>query len=71
MKNQKKVQNESLTIFWGFILIILGAIGVIQIGLLEGLTQFIIYGGILFFIGIVILSIVIFVYKDSTQSLSR
>jgi len=47
-------------------LIVLGAIGIIQIGLLEGLTQFIIYGGILFSIGIVIIGIVMILYKNNS-----
>lgn len=70
MKNQQKVQNKSLAIFWGFILIIIGAIGIIQIGLLEGLRQFIFYGVILFFIGVVILSLVIFFDKKTLKKKS-
>jgi len=65
LKNQEKVQNESLAIFWGFIIIILGAIGIIQIGLLDSLTQFIIYGVILFSLGIIIFCFVIIFDKKN------
>ncbi|TXT53875.1 MAG: hypothetical protein BAJALOKI2v1_850001, partial [Promethearchaeota archaeon] len=41
MENNKNINKKSLTIFWAYILIIMGAIGIIQIGILENLIQFI------------------------------
>ncbi|TXT53660.1 MAG: hypothetical protein BAJALOKI2v1_890015 [Promethearchaeota archaeon] len=37
----------------------MGAIGIIQIGILENLIQFIFYGGIIFTLGIIILIVLL------------
>lgn len=59
MDNNKNINKKSLTIFWAYILIIMGTIGIIQIGILENLIQFIFYGGIIFTLGILILIVLL------------
>lgn len=49
------VKNQDVLLLWGFIFFTLGAIGLIQIGILEGVSELIIYAILLLFIGIIIL----------------
>jgi hypothetical protein len=54
--NNKKMNIEDFLMLWGFIFFIFGAIGTIQIGFLDGINIFILYGSLLMIIGIIILS---------------
>ena len=55
MENSDQMNNENLTMLWGFIFFFLGAYSIVQIGLFEGLDLFLIIGVITFLIGIIIL----------------
>jgi hypothetical protein len=54
-KNEEKVKNVDLFMMWGFIFFVLGALGVIQMGFLEGHSNYVLSGLLLILIGIVIL----------------
>ena len=66
MENNKKMNNENLIMLWGFIFFIVGALGMVQIGLLEGLDDFQIIGAIPFIIGIIILLCMAFIDKKKS-----
>lgn len=55
MSDNEKMSNLDLIMLWGFILFVLGAIGAINIGILEGITIFIIFGGLIMIIGVIFL----------------
>lgn len=58
MENNNKKEKMDIELFlmlWGFILFIFGAIGAIQIGFLDGLSLFILYGSLLMSIGLIFL----------------
>ncbi|MFX1329392.1 MAG: hypothetical protein ACFE91_14780 [Promethearchaeota archaeon] len=55
MNNNEKMRIEDLIMFCGFIFLIMGAIGIVYIGLLEGLNNIIIIGIIILIVGIIIL----------------
>ena len=55
MNSNEKMSIEELVMFWGFIFLIMGAIGIVNIGLLEGLNNILIIGIIILIVGIVIL----------------
>ena len=49
--NDKRKKLVGFIIFWGFIIFIFGAIGIFQIGILDGLSNFIFIGFLIFLIG--------------------
>ena len=55
MVENEQMSNLNFIMLWGFILFVLGAIGAIQIGILEGLIVIIISGGLLMIIGVMFL----------------
>ena len=55
MVENEQMSNLNFIMLWGFILFVLGAIGAIQIGILEGLIVIIIFGGLLMIIGVMFL----------------
>lgn len=59
MRNTNKVKFEEMLILWGCIIFVLGALGAIQIGLLEGLSDLILPSLFLLILGILILFVVI------------
>jgi len=63
MKNTTNIKFEEMLILWGFIFFVLGALGVIQIGLLEGLSELILLSLFLLILGILILLVVVIVDK--------
>ncbi|MFX1566915.1 MAG: hypothetical protein ACFFCV_00950 [Promethearchaeota archaeon] len=67
MENNEKMSNENLIILWGFILTIIGGLGMVQIGLLEGLDDFLIIGSIPFIIGIIILVCIAIIDKKKNK----
>lgn len=54
-KSSKRLKVEDYVMMWGFIFFSLGAIGLIQIGLLEGLQAILIASLFIFILGIAIL----------------
>ncbi|MFW9902227.1 MAG: hypothetical protein ACFFDY_13255 [Candidatus Thorarchaeota archaeon] len=67
MEDNEKMSNENLIMLWGFIFLIMGALGMVQIGLLDGLNDFLIIGSIPFIIGIIILVSIAFIDKKKNQ----
>lgn len=67
MNNNEKMSNEDLIMFWGFIFLIMGAIGVVNIGFLEGLNNILIVGIIILIIGIAILVSIAFISKRKSK----
>lgn len=67
MEDNKKMSNENLIMLWGFIFLIMGALGIVQIGLLDGLDDFLIIGLIPFMIGIIILVSMAFIDKKKNK----
>lgn len=57
LETKKKITLFDFLIFWGFILFNLGALGLIQIAILEGESLFFLISGFTFLIGIIILII--------------
>lgn len=55
MVDNEQISNLDFIMLWGFILFVLGAIGAIQIGILEGINVFNIFGGLLMIIGVIFL----------------
>ena len=58
MESNNKNENldfEPFLMLWGFILFIFGVIGTIQIGILDGLNIFILYGSLMMIIGLIFL----------------
>jgi hypothetical protein len=55
MEENLKVKLDDFLILWGFILSIFGFIGIVQLGIMDGLVGFIPAGLILLAIGILIL----------------
>jgi len=67
MEDNEKMSNENLIMLWGFIFLIMGALGMVQIGLLDGLDDFLIIGSIPFIIGIIILVSIAFIDKKKNH----
>ena len=67
MENNEKMSNQNLIMLWGFIFFIVGALGIVQIGLLEGLDDFLIIGSITFLVGIVILASIAIIDKKNAN----
>jgi len=67
MEDNEKMSNENLIMLWGFIFLIMGALGMVQIGLLDGLDDFLIIGSIPFIIGIIILVSIVFIDKKKNH----
>ena len=67
MENNEKMSNQNLIMLWGFIFFIVGALGIVQIGLLEGLDDFLIIGSITFLVGIVILACIAIIDKKNAN----
>lgn len=65
--NNKKMKLEDFIMLWGFIFFIFGAIGMVQIGILDGLNSFIFIGFLIFLIGLSIL-IVIAIYDKKEKN---
>jgi len=63
MKDEEKVKNVDLFMMWGFTFFVLGALGVIQMGFLEGHSNYILSGLLLILIGIVILASIAIIDK--------
>ncbi|MFX0156168.1 MAG: hypothetical protein ACFE9Q_16730 [Candidatus Hodarchaeota archaeon] len=63
MENSEEMNNENLIMLWGFIFFFLGAFSIVQIGLFEGLDDFLIIGTVSFLIGIIILIYIAFIDK--------
>jgi hypothetical protein len=61
------VKNKDILMLWGFILFSLGALGLIQIGILEGLSEMIIYAILCLFIGIFILLAIVIMDKIKSK----
>ena len=59
MRNTNKIKFEEMLVLWGFIIFVLGALGIIQIGLLEGLSDLIPLSLFLLILGVLILFFVI------------
>ena len=55
MTNNKKMKIEDFVMLWGFIFFALGAIGLIQIGLLESLSDIVIASLFVFIIGLILI----------------
>jgi len=55
MIENKRMSNNDFLMLWGFILFVLGAIGAIQIGILEGINAFLIFGGLIMITGVILL----------------
>jgi len=55
MKNKEKIKSIDIFMMWGFIFFVLGALGVIQMGFLEGHSGYVLSGLLLILIGIIIL----------------
>lgn len=55
MVKNDRISRLDFIMLWGFILFVLGAIGAIQIGILEGISVFIVFGGSLMIIGVIML----------------
>jgi len=56
--NNKKMKLEDFIMLWGFMIFIFGAIGMVQIGILDGLSGFIFIGLLIFLIGLSILILI-------------
>lgn len=67
MISEKKWSNENILVLWGFIFIVMGILGVLQMGLLEGLSNFFAFGSILLIIGFILLFIVILFDKSKSK----
>ena len=67
MENNEKMSNDNLIMLWGFIFFIIGALSIVQIGLLEGLNDFLIIGLITFLIGIILLVFTAFIDKKKNK----
>ncbi|MFX1296062.1 MAG: hypothetical protein ACFFD2_14585 [Promethearchaeota archaeon] len=67
MNNNEKMSNEDLIMFWGFIFLIMGAIGIVNVGFLEGLSNTLIVGIIILIIGIAILVSIAFINKRKSK----
>jgi len=63
-----KVKNQNVLMLWGFILFALGALGLIQIGILEGVSELIIYATLFLFIGLFILIVLVIMDKKKTNN---
>ena len=63
MVENEQMSNLNFIMLWGFILFVLGAIGAIQIGILEGLIVIIISGGLLMIIGVMFLCYIAIIDK--------
>ena len=50
MKDEEKVKNVDLFMMWGFTFFVLGALGVIQMGFLEGRSNYVLSGLLLILI---------------------
>ncbi|MFX1556463.1 MAG: hypothetical protein ACFFC9_04350 [Promethearchaeota archaeon] len=61
------VKNQDVLMLWGFIFFTLGALGLIQIGILEGVSELIIYAVLLLFIGIIILLALVLIDKKKSN----
>ena len=61
----KKMKLDDFIMFWGFIIFIFGAIGIVLIGILEGLSSFIFISILIFLIGLLILMLIAFYDKKS------
>ena len=55
MEENSKLKLDDFLMFWGFILFIFGLLGIVQLGLMDGLIGFIPVGLILLIIGTLIL----------------
>ena len=67
MMKEEKMSVENLVFLWGFIFIVMGILGVMQMGILEGLSDFIAFGSILMIIGFILLIVVIFLDKSKSK----
>ena len=65
----KKMKLEDFIMFWGFIIFIYGAIGIVLIGILEGLSSFIFIGFLILLIGLSILILFAIYDKKSKNKL--
>lgn len=61
------IKNQDVLMLWGFIFFTLGALGLIQIGILEGVSELIIYAVLLLFIGIIILLALVLIDKKKSN----
>ena len=57
LKNGKIKTGDSLML-WGVILTMMGILGIIQMGVMEGLPGFILYGSILVLLGLILLVVI-------------
>lgn len=67
MINEEKWNIEHILVLWGFIFIVIGILGVLQMGLLEGLSNFFAFGSILLVIGFILLFVVILLDKSKSK----
>ena len=63
MEENSKVKLHDFLLLWGFIILIFGFLGIVQLGLMDGLTEFIPIGLILLIIGILILCFITVIDK--------
>ena len=63
MVENEQMSNRDFIMLWGFILFVFGAIAAIQIGILDGITVFTIFGGLIMIIGVILLCYIAIIDK--------
>jgi hypothetical protein len=71
IEENSKVKLHDFLMYWGFILLIFGLLGIIQIGLMDGLSGFIPVGLTLAVIGILILCFVVIIDKKNISNSTK
>jgi hypothetical protein len=59
MSNEWKINNLQVTLLIGVLFFVLGTLGLIQIGILEGMSDLIPASSIVLILGVIILAIII------------
>ncbi|MFX0176535.1 MAG: hypothetical protein ACFE85_09930 [Candidatus Hodarchaeota archaeon] len=63
----KMRKSEEILMLWGFLLLFLGIMGVVWMGILEGVSEIIIYAILLVIIGLFILIVLVIVDKKKSK----
>ncbi|MFX0057478.1 MAG: hypothetical protein ACFE8J_04185 [Candidatus Heimdallarchaeota archaeon] len=63
----KMRKSEEILMLWGFLLLFLGIMGVVWMGILEGVSEIIIYAILLVIIGLFILIVLVIVDKKKSN----
>ena len=58
MSKDGKIKIGDSLMLWGVILTMMGILGIIQMGVMEGLPGFILYGSILVLLGLILLVVI-------------